>query len=32
MTRRLNRSRSAGVVTIILKNDALFVKTVMWMD
>jgi hypothetical protein len=32
MTRRLNRSRSAGVVTIILKSDALFVKTVMWMD
>ncbi len=32
MTRHLNRSRSAGVVTIILRDDALFVKTVMWMD
>ena len=32
MTRRLNRSRSAGVVTIILDRDGLFVKTVMWMD
>jgi hypothetical protein len=32
MTRRLNRSRSAGVVTIILDESGLFVKTVMWMD
>ena len=32
MTRQMNRSRSAGAVTIILSDDSLFVKTVMWMD
>ena len=32
ITRRLNRSRSGGVVTVILESDGLFVKTVMWMD
>jgi hypothetical protein len=32
MTRKMNRSRSAGVVTLILSGEDLFVKTVMWMD
>ena len=32
MTKRLNRSRSAGVVTILISDEGLFVKTVMWMD
>lgn len=33
MTRKMNRSRTAGVVTLIVSGDEdLFVKTVMWMD
>ena len=32
VTRRLAGHREAGVVTIILREDGLFVKTVMWMD
>ena len=32
MTRKMNRSRTAGVVTLILSGEDLFVKTVMWMD
>jgi hypothetical protein len=32
MTLDINRGRTAGVVTIIMQNDMLFVKTVEWED
>lgn len=32
LTRLIVGTRSAGVVTIILRRDKLFIKTIMWMD